>query len=233
MLLGLVTCGNLPGWEKDDIPLHNAFNTMGIPFEQPIWDDPEVDWSSYDACLIRTTWDYMEKLPEFLRWAEQVGRVTHLMNPAEVIRWNSAKTYLRDLSQLGVPIAPTVWFERGDSADLKEILATRKWTQAFLKPVVGLCAWETLRFSSSHEDVKKGQDHLNRNLETQAMMLQPYLKRVETIGEYSTIYFGGVFSHAVQKVPVPGDYRVQDDFGASDHPIDPPPELLEISKAAL
>ena len=24
----------------------------------PSWDDPEVDWEDFDACLIRTTWDY-------------------------------------------------------------------------------------------------------------------------------------------------------------------------------
>ena len=48
------------------------------------------------------------------------------------------------------------------------------------------------------------------------MMLQPYLETVETEGELSALYFDGVFSHGVRKIPVPGDYRVQDDFGASD-----------------
>ena len=50
------------------------------------------------------------------------------------------------------------------------------------------------------------------------MMLQPYLETVETEGELSALYFDGVFSHGVRKIPVPGDYRVQDDFGASDEP---------------
>ncbi|MDP6933746.1 MAG: hypothetical protein QGG40_12560, partial [Myxococcota bacterium] len=34
----------------------------------------------------------------------------------------------------------------------------------------------------------------------------------------SAIFFDGELSHTVQKVPVPGDYRVQDDWGATDRP---------------
>ena len=48
------------------------------------------------------------------------------------------------------------------------------------------------------------------------MMIQPYVSTVETIGEISAIYFGGEFSHGVRKIPVSGDYRVQEDFGAQD-----------------
>ena len=47
-------------------------------------------------------------------------------------------------------------------------------------------------------------------------MIQPYVSTVETDGELSAIYFGGRFSHGVQKIPVLGDYRVQEDFGAKD-----------------
>ena len=67
------------------------------------------------------------------------------------------------------------------------------------------------------------------------MMLQPYLKTVETVGEYSVIYFGQRLSHCVQKIPVPGDYRVQDDYGASDYPIDPAdyPQMMQVAQTTL
>tara|TARA_B100000579_G_scaffold248269_1_gene203968 strand:+ start:392 stop:1321 length:930 start_codon:yes stop_codon:yes gene_type:complete len=233
MLLALATCGNLPGWEKDDKTFQAALDSQGIEYEQPVWDDPGVDWSRYDACVIRTTWDYMEKLPGFLDWVDRVGALTSLMNAPSVVRWNSAKTYLRDLEREGVPIAPTLWLEKGRSYDLQSILAEKAWTKAFLKPVVGLCAWETLRFQVDEEGLAEAQAHLERNLAFQSMMLQPYLERVETTGEFSTLFFGGEFSHAVQKVPVPGDYRVQDDFGASDHRIEASEELLRLSQRVL
>jgi hypothetical protein len=62
-------------------------------------------------------------------------------------------------------------------------------------------------------------------------MLQPYLSRVETDGEVSAIFVDGRLTHAVRKVPVAGDYRVQDDFGVSDYPIDFPDPAL--AKAAV
>ena len=65
------------------------------------------------------------------------------------------------------------------------------------------------------------------------MILQPYLSRVETEGEFSAIYFGGALSHCVQKIPVRGDYRVQDDYGASDQAIEPIAGLIHLADAAL
>jgi glutathione synthase/RimK-type ligase-like ATP-grasp enzyme len=62
------------------------------------------------------------------------------------------------------------------------------------------------------------QRHLDRLLAGEDMMVQPYLPSVESLGEVSAVFVDGRFSHAVRKVPVPGDYRVQDDFGASDEP---------------
>jgi glutathione synthase/RimK-type ligase-like ATP-grasp enzyme len=60
------------------------------------------------------------------------------------------------------------------------------------------------------------------------MMLQPYLETVETKGELSVILFGGEVSHVVQKIPVPGDYRVQDDFGAADRPFHLDDRLIDL-----
>ena len=76
----------------------------------------------------------------------------------------------------------------------------------------------TLPFDLSEEGLAKAQAHLDRLLPQESMMLQPFLESVLQEGEYSAIFFGGEFSHGVQKIPVPGDYRVQDDFGASDKP---------------
>src|SRR5213079_2799779 len=63
------------------------------------------------------------------------------------------------------------------------------------------------------------QRHADRLLANEDLMLQPYLSRVETDGELSAIFIDGRLTHGVRKVPVPGDYRVQDDFGAKDFAI--------------
>jgi glutathione synthase/RimK-type ligase-like ATP-grasp enzyme len=219
MHLALASCGNLPGWEVDDAPFHARLKARGFHLSHPIWDDASVDWSVFDACLIRTTWDYTDKQEAFVAWAESTGRQLPFFNPPEIIRWNTRKTYLRDLEQAGVAITPTLFLDRGVRVNVAECMASEGWTRGFLKPVVGATARECLRFEADSVGLMAGQAHLNRLLPTEAMMLQPYLSAVEEVGELSAIFLGGSFSHAVRKIPVAGDFRVQDDFGAKDYPV--------------
>ncbi|MBR59289.1 MAG: hypothetical protein CMH54_14895 [Myxococcales bacterium] len=219
MRIALITCSDLPGWEIDDQPLHVALRGRDVEIVEPIWDDPTVDWSSFDAGLIRTTWDYTGKYKAFVSWAESASTQTRLYNPAHVIRWNTHKGYLRELEEKGVRIAPTLWFSKGQSVDIEQSMAAKGWTRGFLKPMVGATAQGTLRFHCDTEGLTAAQQHLDRTLETADFMLQPYLTSVETTGELTALFFDGELSHTVQKIPVKGDYRVQDDFGAWDGPV--------------
>jgi hypothetical protein len=163
----------------------------------------------------------MERRDAYVAWAGHVAAVSRLFNPPGVVGWNTDKRYLQQLAQGGVPVAPTVWLPRGSRADVAALLAERGWRRAFLKPLVGATARETLRFDADPSGIARAQAHLDRLLPVEGMMLQPYLARVETEGERSAVFFEGTgggptFSHSVVTVPVPGDYRVQDDFGARD-----------------
>ena len=219
MHIALATCTKLPSWEVDDRPLFEAFAERGVQISHPAWDDASVDWSAFDACLIRTTWDYQEKHEVFIAWAEHVGQVTRLFNPVSIVRWNTHKTYLRDLAERGAPIAPTVWLDVGSTVDVKEIVNSHGWDRAFIKPFIGSTSRETLRFDADEEGLSAAQAHLDRLLPNEGVMIQPYLERVETDGELSAIFIDGEITHTVRKIPVPGDYRVQDDFGATDEAI--------------
>ena len=75
-----------------------------------------------------------------------------------------------------------------------------------------------MRFDAGDATLTEAQRHLDRLLQAEEMMLQPYVEQVERDGEWSAIFIDGDYSHGVRKVPVAGDYRVQDDFGASDMP---------------
>ncbi|HXD74790.1 MAG TPA: hypothetical protein VN628_13675 [Vicinamibacterales bacterium] len=216
----------MPSWEVDDRPFHDALRARGIPFIEAVWDDPAVDWPSFDAVLIRTTWDYQEKRDAFVAWAGRLPVPLH--NPIDIVGWNTHKSYLRDLEARGVPIVPTEWLARGTSPDIASLCADRGWARAFLKPCVGATSRETLRFAAGDP---AAQRHADRLLAREDLMLQPYLSRVETEGEMSAIFIEGELTHAVRKVPVPGDYRVQDDFGANDYPIEFPD--VPLARAAI
>lgn len=219
--LALPTCANLPTWEIDDRFLHAALTARGATFAQPVWDDLAVDWRAFDAVLIRTTWDYQDKLPAFLQWAERVGATTRLFNPAPVVRWNTHKGYLRELAARGVPIAPTAWLLRGSQPDLANLVAALRSPEGFLKPCIGATARETLRFATDAAGLAAATAHVARLLPYEDLMLQPFLSAVTTRGEWSAVFVAGRIAHCVRKVPVAGDYRVQDDFGAHDEPYQP------------
>ncbi len=227
MHIALATCSNLPDWEVDDAPLHAGFEQRGVTISQPAWDDPAIDWAAFDGVLVRTTWDYTERIAEYLAWAERVAASgTPLLNPLEIIRWNTDKRYLRDLDAWGIPTIDTAWLEpaRGGDGrapcDIKAIMTERDWQRGFIKPAIGASASHTMRFDARETDqLEAAQEHASTLLGNgHTLLLQPYQPTVEDFGEISAIYIGGTYTHGVRKVPVPGDYRVQDDYGAHDEP---------------
>ena len=229
MKIALASCSNLPDWEVDDYPFWEALKTHNVDVHNPDWRDNTLDWSSFDAVLIRTTWDYTDHPSEFLKWLKHVNQQTLLLNSLKLIQWNFNKSYLKDLEQKGASIAPTLWLKNDAYQDIDALMKKQGWTRGFIKPIVGACAIGTLRFNI--EDSEAATQHL-RSLKTDCM-LQPYIESVEKTGELSLIYFDGVLSHAVRKVPVPGDYRVQDDYGASDEAITPPIPLKKMGHHVL
>ena len=233
MRIALATCSNLPDWEVDDKPLHAAMVERGVDLVHPDWRDGEFDWGRCDACLIRTTWDYQDHHEAFVAWAARVATQTRLFNPFELVQWNTDKHYLRDLESRGVSIIETVWLETGAQVDLKPTLAKRGWSKAFLKPVIGATARETLRFDATDDGIELATRHLDRLLAGESMMLQPYLANVETEGELSVILIDGQVTHCVRKIPVPGDYRVQDDFGGSDEPVELSELELDLARSIV
>ncbi|MHC4947389.1 MAG: ATP-grasp domain-containing protein [Planctomycetota bacterium] len=218
MRIALATCEHLPDWEVDDRPFHDALARRGVDARLAAWSDASVDWSAFDACLVRTTWDYQERRDEYLAWAERVAATTPLFNPLAVIRWNTHKWYLRDLETAGVPVIPTAWLPAGTTVDLAATLAERGWERGFLKPAVGATARETLPFDADDAGLARARAHLDRLLPREDLLLQPFLPRVGVEGELSAVFIDGRLSHAVRKVPAAGDYRVQDDWGATDEP---------------
>lgn len=232
MKIAIATRHNLPDWEQDDQPFFQALSKAKIQYDVLPWDS-NTQWSDYDLCLIRTTWDYQERFDEFTSWVKNVSQQTQLFNPEPVIHWNSHKSYLRELEQNGIQIAPSVWLDKGQVYDIKSIMAEKGWQQGFIKPLIGANARECCRFDNTESGLSKAQAHIDRLIGTEDLVLQPYLATVETFGETSGIFFNNVFSHGTRKVPVQGDFRVQDDYGAKDYPYQLTDEEKTLARKAL
>jgi glutathione synthase/RimK-type ligase-like ATP-grasp enzyme len=209
----------------DDRPLLDALSERGLSAAPAVWNDSSVDWGSARAVVLRSVFDYVADRDLFLTWTERVESETTLHNPARLIRWNSHKSYLRELESAGIPIVPTVWIDAGTELDLAGLLEERGWEDAVVKPTVGNGARGAQRVTAV-----EGQVHLDALLAARDVMIQPYLPATEEPGECALIHIGGRFSHAIRK-----DQMLEGRPFSFDRtpPTDPDPRERELASKLL
>jgi len=201
--VALVSARAARNHDEDLAPLLAALTEAGVEGAVADWDDPGVDWTEYRLALLRSTWDYAERLTEFLAWADRTATLTTLINPPAVIRWNTDKHYLAELARAGVPTVPTWFVEPGDRAaeELQRFLTEQGAAEWVVKPAVGAGSRDAARYARGEERTASG--HVERLLSAgRSVILQPYLDQVDHRGETALIYFSGRFSHAIRKGPL-------------------------------
>jgi len=146
--LALVSARRARGLDEDEAPLLEALRAGGARVDVADWDDPGVDWRSYSLAVLRSTWDYIDHLSEFLAWADRVSALTALCNSAAVVRWNTDKHYLSELARAGVPTVPSRFIEPGEdaAAALAEFGSGLTEAQLVVKPAVGAGSRDTHRY---------------------------------------------------------------------------------------
>lgn len=228
--LGIATCRERPAIEEDDALVLRELD--GVEIGVGPWDDSSLSWSTFDAVLLRSVWDYHRRVEEFLSWVAMLEAAgTTVWNPAPLVAWNARKTYLSELDAAGVPTVPTVWLTPEEIAGWPDTIKRSGWEEVVLKPVVGASAFLTWRCSA--HSVAARADCLARLAAHGGALAQPFVHEVESAGEWSLIYFERRFSHAVRKRAKPGEFRVQVEFGGSEVPEDPPAEVRAVARAAL
>jgi len=212
--VALVSAREALALDEDMPPLIDALTARGALVETPYWDDAAIDWGRFDVAVLRSTWDYVERVEEFLQWADRCRRVTRLLNPPEIVRWNTDKHYLAALAAAGVPVVPTRFVEPGSDADAEfecflagaagsvSVGAVTEFAGFVVKPSIGAGSRDAARYRRS--DAREAGAHLRRLVvaERRSAMLQPYLDRVDDYGETAVIYLGGRYSHAIRKGPL-------------------------------
>ena len=223
--IALATYSKLPTLNDDDRLLVPALAALDVTAVPAVWDARAVCWDEFQGVLIRSCWDYHLRPGEFLDWIDQLERAgAAVWNPGNLLRWNHHKRYLRDLAARDVATVPTRWLPRGEAADLRALLADAGWREAVVKPAVSASAFGTWRTSTGTATGE--QSRLDALLRIADVMVQPLLPDVADAGEWSLVFLGRRFSHAVLKRPAPGDYRVQWEFGGSAESAVPPGHLI-------
>ena len=195
------------------------------------WRQTAVPWSHFEAVVIRSTWDYWNDVPAFLAALARIDRQTRLANPLDLVRWNLAKTYLRDLQDKGIGVVPTTWLDGLEPAAVARYAAQLGSDDLVIKPVVGANGQDAFRISP-RDDLQRLRE-IAACFNGRACMLQPFRDNVLAEGEYSLFFFSGEYSHAILKVPAVGEFRSQEERGAEILSIVPEVKLLERGRRAL
>jgi hypothetical protein len=216
--IALVTTRPARDKDEDLAPLVEALQRAGAEVGVVDWDDTSVDWSGYAVAVLRSTWDYMDRLDAFLAWVDRAAAQTLLLNPAAIVRWNIDKHYLGELAAAGVATVRGQFVEPG--ADAQAALANflsayggggmgggdtqgngSEDFEFVVKPCVGAGSRDARRHAV--RGLAAATEHLQRLLDAgRSALLQPYLARVDEHGETALLWFNGEFSHAIRKGPL-------------------------------
>lgn len=198
--VALATCREFPLLDDEDRLLIPALAALGIEAMPAVWTDPAMEWTSFDAVVLRETWDYADRRADFLDWTRRVEQQSRLFNPADIVEWNTDKHYLRELMAAGVSVVPTRFLEPGDDPDAW--LPEGEFTDVVVKPAVSCGSRDTVRYHTG-DPLDQAAAHVKRLLgERRSVMVQPYLDDVDTLGETAMLFLDGEFSHAVCKGPL-------------------------------
>jgi hypothetical protein len=210
----------------------DAMATLGWQAETVPWRDSSIDWNAYDAVYICTPWDYPQHADEFMRVMETIERSSAvLINDLSLVKWSLSKTYLRDLEEKGAAIVPSIWRDDIDGAEISQWFATFGDDTLVIKPDVGGNATDTFVL---HNPVPGDLvDLLARTFQQRPFLVQPFIDNIRTEGEHSLFFFGGEYSHTIQKTPKPGDFRVQEEHGAEIRSVTPVQDLIETAQRVL
>ena len=222
----LATFELVPDGEAGGDLLIRALAGRGIDAAWAVWTDPGVDWSAADAVVVRSTWDYHRRLPEFLEWVDRVDAGSRLVNDARVLRWNADKRYLLDLAD-DLPVVPT----RSVAADdllsgLRDGLAEHG--TVVVKPRVGASGIGVV-VAARTDDLRLA------TLTAGPWVVQPFVESVRTEGETSVYVFGGRAVSQLRKVPAAFEVRVQEEYGGRAEAVpldDDAAALAELAVAA-
>jgi glutathione synthase/RimK-type ligase-like ATP-grasp enzyme len=205
MRIAFATYNQLPELASDDQMVLGPLATLGIETDGVTWDDPQVDWSRYDAVVLRSTWDYHKRVAEFYAWLDHLKNCgVRLINDDTVVRWNTDKTYLSTLNGAGVPFIPTIWGD--ENTKLSTVFEQTGWKDIIVKPKFGATAYGAWT-------IERGDPIPERSLADH--LIQPIMPQIRN-GEFSLVFFSGVYSHTIHKQAANDTIFVQVEHGGTE-----------------
>ena len=208
----------------DDEHAIGPLEDLGWQVSTVSWRQLDIPWDDFDVVIIRSTWDYWNDVPGFLETLSKIDRKTCLANSLEVVQWNLVKTYMADLESNGVGIVPTLWPDAISVESFAGFFGKLDCDELVIKPIVGANGDDAYRVFK--DDSTKQLARISGRFSDRRALVQPFMPRILTEGEYSMFFFNGEFSHAILKTPTGSEFRSQEEHGGDIKPVVPEERLL-------
>lgn len=217
-----------PTVESEDDKLLLFLKEKGLNIETVIWNDEQINWENYQLAILKSPWDYFDLYEDFKSWLNLLeGKNIRLLNPIDIVRWNADKHYLKEIELAGLNITPSIFINNSDEINLNAFFEKFNTDKLIVKPCVSGGAKNT--FKVTIDNVEAVNEKLSLLIQNEDFIIQPFLPEILKNGEWSFIFFNGIYSHTLVKKAKQGDFRVQPAHGGSVHIQNPDQALIEIA----
>lgn len=223
--LVLATAADQPDMTASDRLYADALRRRGLKVIGAAWNGPRAAFDGATAIVLRSTWGYHRTLAEFRAWTEAMAASARLFNPIGLVRWNLRKDYFGKLAAAGIR-TPGTRIVAHEAAAIERVFDETGWQRAVVKPASGGGGHsvELLRRDAIADAVPR--------LAAGDLLVQEFLPEIAE-GELSLVYFDGVFSHAIRKRPLQGEFRSNSRYGPTRAAETPAARVTEQGAATL
>ena len=224
----LVTCAAWPEPSASDQCLAAALRARGHVVDAAPWNGSFAPFARAAAVVVRSVWDYHEAPDAYLAWLARL-EPERTFNPPDLIRWNLSKAHVLDLGARGATV-PRSRLVAAEPAAVAAALDALRLTEGVIKPAIGASGVGV-------ERVRRGEEAsalalASASVATDRVLVQEFLAGIEQ-GELAGVFFDGAFSHGLRRVPAPGQFRVNSQYGGRMEAATLPGDIVEQMAAVL
>ena len=204
----LVTCAAWPEPSASDQGLAVALRVRGHAVDAAPWNGPFEPFAGAEAIVVRSSWDYHEAPDAYRAWLDRLppGRT---FNAPALIHWNLSKTHVLDLGARGAVI-PHSRLVAAEPAAIAAALEALRLTEGVIKPAIGASGFGVERVRRGEEAAALERARSGKVLDH--VLVQEFVAGIEH-GELAGVFFDGAFSHGLRRVPAPGQFSVNSQYG--------------------
>jgi glutathione synthase/RimK-type ligase-like ATP-grasp enzyme len=224
----LVTCAAWPELSPSDACLAAALRARGQRVEAAPWNGAFAPFTGAAAVVVRSAWDYHEAPDAYRAWLDRL-EPDRTFNAPDLIRWNLSKAHVLDLGALDAPV-PRSRLVPAEPEAVAHALVMLGLDEAVVKPAIGASGFGVERVRRGDEPAALARARARKALDV--VLVQEFVVGIEH-GELAGVFFDGAFSHGLIRVPAPGEFRINSQYGGRMEAVTLPDAVVKQMRGVL